>query len=47
MQARGKRPSAQVLEAANIPALPNVARALKIKAGETVIMLKRLRLLTF
>lgn len=44
MQARGKRPSAQVLEAASIPALPNVARALKIKAGETVIMLKRLRL---
>jgi GntR family transcriptional regulator len=44
MQARGKRPSAQVLEAASIAALPTVARALKIKVGESVIMLKRLRL---
>jgi GntR family transcriptional regulator len=44
MQARGKRPSAQILEAGNISALPNVARALKIKVGESVIMLKRLRL---
>jgi GntR family transcriptional regulator len=44
MQARGKRPSAQILEAGNISALPNVARALKIKVGENVIMLKRLRL---
>jgi GntR family transcriptional regulator len=44
MQARGKRPSAQILEAGNISALPNIARALKIKVGENVIMLKRLRL---
>lgn len=44
MQARGKRPSAQVLEANRISALPNVARALKIKVGDSVIMLKRLRL---
>jgi GntR family transcriptional regulator len=44
MQARGKRPSAQILEAGNISALPNVARALKIKVGESVIRLKRLRL---
>lgn len=44
MQARGKRPSAQVLEAGRISALSNLARALKIKVGENVIMLKRLRL---
>jgi GntR family transcriptional regulator len=44
MQARGKRPSAQVLEAGCIPSLPTVARALKIRAGENVIILKRLRL---
>ena len=44
MQARGKRPSARVLEASSIAALPMVARALKIKAGESVIILKRLRL---
>ena len=44
MQARGKRPSARVLEADSISALPTVARALNIKAGESVIMLKRLRL---
>ena len=44
MRARGKRPSAQVLEADCIAALPTVSRALKIKVGETVIMLKRLRL---
>src|SRR5512139_2405005 len=44
MRARGKRPSAQVLEASSISALPTVARALKIKIGESVIMLKRLRL---
>ena len=43
MQARGKRPSAQVLEAGSISALPNVACALKIKVGENVIRLKRLR----
>jgi GntR family transcriptional regulator len=44
MQARGKRPSAQVLQADSISAPPTVARALKIKTGESVIMLKRLRL---
>ncbi len=44
MHARGKRPSAQVLEAGSIAALPTIARALKIKTGESVIMLKRLRL---
>ncbi len=44
MRARGKRPSAQVLEAGSIAALPLVARVLKIKVGENVIMLKRLRL---
>lgn len=44
MRARGKRPSAQVLEASSISALPTVARSLKIKTGDTVIMLKRLRL---
>jgi GntR family transcriptional regulator len=44
MQARGKRPSARLLEAGSIAALPMVARALKIRAGESVIMLKRLRL---
>ena len=44
MQARGKRPSARVLEAGSIAALPTVARALKIAVGESVIMLKRLRL---
>ena len=44
MRARGKRPSAQVLEAGSIPALPPVSRALRIKVGESVIMLKRLRL---
>ena len=44
MQARGKRPSAQVLEANSVAAPPTVARALKIKVGENVIMLKRLRL---
>src|SRR5512139_759824 len=44
MQARGKRPSAQVLEAGSISALPTVARALRINVGQSVIMLKRLRL---
>ena len=44
MQARGKRSSAQVLEASSVAALSNVARALKVKVGESVIMLKRLRL---
>ena len=44
MRARGKRPSARVLEAGNVSALPAVARALKIEAGESVILLKRLRL---
>jgi GntR family transcriptional regulator len=44
MHARGKRPSSRVLEAESIAAPPNVARALKIKIGENVIMLKRLRL---
>jgi GntR family transcriptional regulator len=44
MRARGKRPSTQVLEAGSLPALPAVARALQIKIGESVIMLKRLRL---
>ena len=44
MQARGKRPSAQILQASSISALPNIARALKIRTGENVIMLKRLRL---
>ncbi len=44
MKARGKRPSARVLEAGSIVALPMVARALRIKVGESVIMLKRLRL---
>ena len=44
MQARGKRASARVLEASSISAVPMVARALKIKVGERVIMLKRLRL---
>ena len=44
MQARGKRPSARVLEAGSVAALPTVARALQIAVGESVIMLKRLRL---
>jgi GntR family transcriptional regulator len=33
-----------VLEAESIAALPTVSRALKIKVGESVIMLKRLQL---
>ncbi len=44
MRARGKRPSARVLEAECIPALATIARALKTKVGESVIMLRRLRL---
>jgi GntR family transcriptional regulator len=44
MRARGKRPSARVLEAGSMSALPLIARVLKIEVGESVIMLKRLRL---
>jgi len=44
MQARGKRPSAQVLQLETMSALPNISRALQIKSGECVVLLKRLRL---
>lgn len=43
MHARGKRPSAQVLQLESVPAWPNVARALQLKTGDAVILLKRLR----
>ncbi len=44
MHARGQRPGATVLQLECIPALPNVARALQLKRGDWVILLKRLRL---
>ncbi len=44
MQARGKRPGAKVLQLESLPALPAVVRALKIRFGANVIVLKRLRL---
>ena len=44
MQVRGKRPSSQVLRAECLPAQPQVARALKIKLGDRMVVLKRLRL---
>lgn len=44
MQSRGKRAGSQVLQLESTAALPNVARALQLKVGEPVILLKRLRL---
>lgn len=44
IQARGKRPGAQVLQFETIPAPAPVARLLRLRAEEPVILLKRLRL---
>ncbi len=44
MHARGQRPGAQVLQLESVPALPSIARALQLKVGDPVILLKRLRL---
>lgn len=44
MQARGQQPGAHVVEIEVRPAPNHVARALQIKAGEPVIVLRRLRL---
>jgi GntR family transcriptional regulator len=44
MQARGQRAGAQVLQLEATAAPPSAARALRIQAGEPVILLRRLRL---
>lgn len=44
MQARGKRPGAKVLQLEAIPAPPTIIRALQLRSGDQVILLKRLRL---
>ncbi len=44
MQARGKRPDAHVLQLELIDALPNIVRALQLRNGDKVILIKRLRL---
>jgi GntR family transcriptional regulator len=44
MHARGKHPNAKVLQLERVPAPSYVARTLRIKLGEAVVLLKRLRL---
>jgi len=44
MQARGQRPGAKVIQLETTLALPNIARALQLKPGDCVVVLKRLRL---
>jgi GntR family transcriptional regulator len=44
MQARGKRPGSRIIEQKALPAPPHIARALQIQPGDSMVMLKRLRL---
>lgn len=44
MQARGKRPGSRIIEQRALPAPPHIARALQIQSGDSMVMLKRLRL---
>ncbi len=44
MQTRGQKPGSQILHLGAEPASPPVARALKLQAGQPVIVLQRLRL---
>ena len=44
MQARGKRPGSRIIEQKALPAPPHIARALQIQSGDSMVMLKRLRL---
>ena len=44
MQARGQRPGSKVIQLETALALPNIARALQLKPGDCVVVLKRLRL---
>lgn len=44
MQARGQRPGAKVIQLETTLALPNIVRALQLRPGDCVVVLKRLRL---